>query len=172
MSRETDMDATIQRLDAPEKLEQFAINVEPHSPRHAQAARRRAVELRAAVHGATTDAEREGLQAVYAYERAQSKLRGRKFTASRTWPMIARRGIIPTIEHVVTRPEETMGYRVLAELGLQEMAFEAVVLRHPGMFSAQALEASKERLRRWNDEQAPQASAPTPESAKGPGPAS
>ena len=172
MSRETAIREIIKRVRGRHKHAPFAINVEPHSPRHAQAARRRAVELRAAVNGATTDAEREGLQAVYAYERAQSKLRGRKFTASRTWPMIARRGIIPTIEHVVTRPEETMGYRVLAELGLQEMAFEAVVLRHPGMFSAQALEASKERLRRWNDEQAPQASAPTPESAKGPGPAS
>lgn len=153
MSREADMDATILRLDAPERLEQFALNVEGHSPRHAQAARRRAVELRAAAHGASTDAEREGLEAVYAYERAQTKLRGRKFRASRTWPMIQRRGVIAAIEHIVTRPEEAMGYRVLAELGLQDMAFEAVVLRHQDAFSPQAISASQQRLRRWTEAQ-------------------
>lgn len=153
MSRDADMDATILRLDAPERLEQFALNVEAHSPRHAQAARRRAVELRAASHGASTDAEREGLEAVYAYERAQTKLRGRKFRASRTWPMIQRRGVIVAIEHIVTRAEEAMGYRVLAELGLQDMAFEAVVLRHPDAFSPQAFAASQQRLRRWTEAQ-------------------
>lgn len=146
MSRESDMDETILRIKTPDGLEQFAINVEGHSPKHAQAARRRAVELRAAAHGATTDVEREGLQAVYAYERAQSQLRGRKFRASRTWPMIERRGIIPAIEHIVTRRAVTTGYRVLKEMGLEYMAFEAVVLRHPESFSAKALEASKQRL--------------------------
>ena len=38
MSRETDMDETILRIKTPEGLEQFAINVEGHSPKHAQAA--------------------------------------------------------------------------------------------------------------------------------------
>lgn len=115
MTRESDMDATIARLDTPGKLEQFAINVEAHSPRHAQAARRRAVELRAAAHGAKSSVERECLEAIYAYERAETQIRGRTFRASRTWPMIERRGIIPAVEFVVTRRNETTGYRILID---------------------------------------------------------
>jgi hypothetical protein len=149
MSRETDIDATIARLDSPERLEQFAINVEPHSPEHAKAARRRAVELRAARHGVKSAVERECLEAIYAYERAESKIRGRKFRASRTWPMLERRGIIPAVEFIVTRRVETTGYRTLIEMGLQDMAFEAVVLRHPEAFSAEAARASRARLERW-----------------------
>jgi hypothetical protein len=146
MSRESDMDATIARLDTPEKLEQFAINVEPL---HAQRARRRAIELRAAKHGAESDVERECLEAIYAYERAETQIRKKKFRASRTWPMLQRRGIIPAVDFVVTRPNETTGYRTLMEMGLQDMAFEAVVLRHPDKFTPEAVEASRRRLKAW-----------------------
>src|SRR3954465_3765017 len=139
MSDDTDRDETIAKIKTPEGLEQFAQNVEAKSPRHAQAARRRAVELRAAAHGATTKAEREALEAVYAYERAQSMLRGKKFHASRTWQMIERRGIIEAVEHVVTREAESMGYAALIKMGMQDKAFEAVVLRHPSVFSADAV---------------------------------
>jgi hypothetical protein len=149
MSRESDMDATIARLDTPERLEQFALNVEATHPDKANAARRRAIELRAAAYGAQTDVERECLEAIYAYERAESQIRGKKFRAARTWPMIKRRGIIPAIEFVVTRPEETTGYPTLIEMGLQEKAFEAVVDRHPDSFSEEAVKASRERLRQW-----------------------
>jgi hypothetical protein len=66
--------------------------------------------------------------------------------------MIERRGIIPAIEFVVTRRAETAGYRVLVEMGLQHMAFEAVVRRHPDLFSSEAVKASRERLRVWEKE--------------------
>jgi hypothetical protein len=153
MSRETDMDETIGRLDTPQRLEQFAINVEGHHPGHAQKARRRAIELQAATHGATTDAQREAFEAVYAYERAQSHILGRKFRASRTWPMIRRRGIIPAVEFVVTQRDETPGFPVLSEMGLLDKAFEAVVLRHPDVFSPEAVKASDERLQQYRDGQ-------------------
>jgi len=140
-------DDPIARLKTPEACEQFAINVEERGkPELALAARRRAVELRAAAHGAETDAEREALEAVYAYERAQSMLRGKKFHASRTWQMIERRGIIEAVEHVVKRDAESMGYAALVKMGMEDKAFEAVVLRHPGMFSAEAVRRSRERL--------------------------
>jgi hypothetical protein len=42
-----------------------------------------------------------------------------------------------------------MGYTALVEMGLQDKAFEAVVLRHPDVFSAAAIRRSKERLRNW-----------------------
>ena len=141
------MDERIARLTTPEACEQFAINVEERGkPELALAARRRAVELRAAAHGASTAAEREALEAVYAYERVLSTKRGRKTRASRTWQMIERRGIIPAVEHVVTRSAESTGYTALVQMEMHEMEFEAVVLRHPDMFSAEAVRRSKERL--------------------------
>ena len=83
------MDDPIAKLKTPEDCEQFAINVEERGkPELALAARRRAVELRAAAHGASTAAEREALETVYAYERVLSTRHGRKTSASRTWPMI------------------------------------------------------------------------------------
>jgi len=140
------MDETIAKFKTAESCEQFALNVESHSPERAKEARRRAIELRAEAHGAVNAAEREALQAVYAYERVRSG-KGKKFHASRTWQMIKRHGIIPAVERVVTRHFDSVGYTSLVEMGMQDMAFEAVVLRHPDTFSADAVSRSRERLR-------------------------
>ena len=145
------MDDRVARLKTAEDCEQFAINVEERgSPELALSARRRAVELRAAAHGATTAAEREALAAVYAYQSVLSAKRGKKTRASRTWQMIERHGIIKAVEEVVARSAESMGYKALVEMGMQDMAFEAVVLRHPDVFSAEAVARSRERLRDWS----------------------
>ena len=77
------MDERVARLKTPDECEQFALNVQARLPDLARAARRRAVELRAAAHGATSAAEREALEAVYAYERVLSQKRGKKIRASR-----------------------------------------------------------------------------------------
>ena len=145
------MDESIRRtLTTPEECEQLAVNVEARGkPELALEARRLAIELRAAAHGAKTAAEREAPEAVYAYERAMSVLKGKKTRASRTWQMIERRGIIPAVEVVVSRSAESTGYTTLVKMGLEEMAFEAVVLRHPDVFSAEAVARSKQRLRDW-----------------------
>jgi len=110
--------------------------------------RRENVKLRASRHGVTTDAEREALEAVYAYEEVLREVRGKNVRAARTWQMIKRHGVIEAIERIVARPMETQGYRALADMGLEEMAFEAVVLRHPSSFTEQAVMASRERLAR------------------------
>jgi hypothetical protein len=142
-------DDLIAKLKTPEDCEQFGINVEQRGkPELALAARQRAVELRAAAHNASTAAEREALEAVYAYERILFSKRGRKIRASRTWQMIDKRGIIPAIEQVVTRSSESTGYAPLMQMGMQDKSFEAVVLRHPEVFSAEAVRRSKERLER------------------------
>jgi hypothetical protein len=109
-------------------------------------ARKRAIEMRAQAYGATTEAERECLKAVYAYERVLSERRRKTTPATRTWQMIKRHGIIGAAERAVNRPTETSGYRALVEMGLQEYAFEAVILRHPQAFSAEAVERSRQRL--------------------------
>lgn len=165
------MDERVAKLRTPQDCEQFAINVEARGkPELALAARRRAVELRAAAHGASTSAEREALEAVYAYERVLSMKRAKNVRASRTWKMIERRGIIGAVEHVVARSAESMGYTLLVEMGMQDKAFEAVVLRHPEVFSRQAVERSTERMRSWSEkgtEPPNPALHPTPQSRRG-----
>jgi hypothetical protein len=145
------MDETIARFTTPEACEQFALNVEARSPARALEARRRAVELRALSHGATTAAEREALQAIYAYERTLFKKHGKHQQASYTWRMVERVGIIAAVESAVSRRTETAGYRALIAEGMQDMAFESVVLRHPDAFSAEAVEKSKKRLEEWKN---------------------
>jgi hypothetical protein len=73
------VDERIAKLKTPEECEQFAINVEARGLKDlAMSARRRAVELRAAAHNATSVAEREALEAVYAYERVLWNTRAKR----------------------------------------------------------------------------------------------
>jgi hypothetical protein len=150
MHQENDMDERIARLETPEECEQFANNVADRLPELAQEARRRAVELRTELHNAATDAEREALQAVYAYERVLSQTRGKNVRATRTWQMIERHGIINAVEKAVNRKDVTVGYTALVKMGMQDFAFEAVVCRHPTVFSAEALKRSRERMKEWS----------------------
>ena len=150
------MDERVQALDTPEKCEIFARNARKRDREDlALQANQRAVELRAEKYGASSQVEKEAVQAVYAYEEVLTKKNGRRTRASRTWPMIERHGIIEAVERAVNRPVETMGYTALAEMGLQDYAFEAVILRHPDVFSADAVAVSRERLARW-DQRGPQ----------------
>ena len=144
------MDERVARLKTPEECEQFALNVQSRLRDLARAARRRGVELRAASHKAVSPAEREALEAVYAYERALWQKRGKKVRASRTWQMIKRHGIIAAVERAVNRPDETTGYAALVEMDMQDFAFEAVVLRHPDLFTVKAVQRSSERLKEWH----------------------
>jgi len=144
------MDETVRRLRTPEECEQFIKNVQERYPALAIEARRKAVELRAAAHGAQTAAEREALQAVYAYEEVLSAKRGCKTKASRTWQMIKRHGIINAVERAVNRKQETLGYTTLIEMNMQDFAFEAVVLRYPDLFSPETIERAKARMEESN----------------------
>ena len=118
-------------------------------PDLAAEARQRSVQLKAEKYGATTQAERECLEAVFAYERVLSEKNGRATRASRTWPMIKKHGVLAAVERVVRRPEEAAGYTALREMGLEEYAFEAVALRYPDLFSAEAVNRSQTRVNEW-----------------------
>jgi len=146
LPRGQDMDETVQRLKTPQECEQFIKNVQKEYPNLALEARRRSVELRAARHGAQTSAEREALQAVYAYEEVLSANKGRKIRATRTWQMINRHGIIKAVERAVNRKDETVGFTTLIEMNLQDFAFEAVVLRYPHLFSPATIDRAKARM--------------------------
>jgi hypothetical protein len=133
-------------LKTPEDCEQVAVNVEAKQPDFAIAARRKAIEIKAATHKATTQAEEHSLQAVYAYERVMFLERGRKTRATRYWQMITKLGIIVAMESIVKNPTQSAGYQALVKMGMQDMSFEAVVLRHPDVFSAEAVTQSKQSL--------------------------
>jgi len=144
------VDDRIQKLQTPEACERFAKNAIRLGDRAlADQAMRRAVEIRAETYGATTEAERECLKAIYAYEEVLSKKNGKRTRATRTWQMITRHGILASVERVVNREMETAGYTALAEMGLQDFAFESVILRHPSLFSPEAVALSRLRLKNW-----------------------
>ena len=140
------MHEAVRRLKTFAECEEFAKLVERHDPELAIQARRKAVELRAAAHGAQTLVEKEIVRAVYAYEEAASAKKGRRTPATRTWQMIKRYGIIGAADRAVRRTKETAGYTILADVGMFDFAFEAVVLRYPDSFSPEAVARSRERL--------------------------
>lgn len=144
------MDERVKRIKTAELCEIFATNAANRGrPDLAQEAKVRAVQLRAEEYGAKSEAETEAIQAVYAYEEVLSRKNGKRTRASRTWQMIKRRGIIDLVERAVNRESETQGYTLLAEMGLEDFAFEAVILRHPELFSEEAIAKSRQRLSAW-----------------------
>lgn len=141
------IDDRIKAIDTPEKCEIFAKNALIKGREDlAKQATARAVQLRAEKYGAKSDAEKEALQAIYAYEETLTVKNGKRTHASRTWQMIKRHGIIEAVNRAVARPTETQGYNMLLKMGLEEYAFEAVILRHPEVFSEEAVEMSKKRV--------------------------
>ena len=140
------MDERVARLKTPQECEQFIINVKARLPELAQQARRRAVELRAAAYGAESKVEEEALRAVYAYEETLCSKHGKKVPAHRTWRTIKQLGIIGAVDKLVSKPKATSGYEALVAIGLQDFAFEAVVLRYPAVFSEKAVTRAAARL--------------------------
>ncbi len=139
-------DYRVVRLKTPADCEGFAQNVDEKYPDLAKQARRRAVELLAGTHGATSDAEIEALQAVHAFEEVRRQQTGKKTRATRTWQSINRNGIIPTVESVVSRKIPTEEFPALVEAGMDDFTFESVVLRHQDQFSPEAIEQAKKRI--------------------------
>jgi hypothetical protein len=140
------IDSSVLRLKTPEDCEQYAKNVEVKHPVLAKQARRRAVELRAEKYGAKSEVEQEALRCIYAFEEARSQQTGKRARANRTWQSIQRNGILPTVDRVVARRKATEGYDALVEAGLDDFTFEAVVLKYPKSFSAEAVAQAKARL--------------------------
>jgi len=140
------MDEIIQKLTTPEECIQLAINVQDRNPDLAREARRRAVELRAASHGIKSAVELALLKAVYAYEEVLSEKHKRRTRATYTWRMIDRRGIIAAAERAVNKKSEAKGYKLLVEMGLHDLTFEAVIVSHPDKFSQEVVARAKARL--------------------------
>jgi hypothetical protein len=141
------MDDRVRTLKTPAECETFEANAKALGRNDlAVQARQRRVELRADVYGAKTEAERECVQAIYAYEEILFRKHGKRVSATRTWQMIDRHGIIGAVERAVDRPDGTAGFAALKEIGLDNFAFEAVVMRYPDLFSERAVTRSRERM--------------------------
>ncbi len=140
-------DGILKRLDTPEECDQFAINVREKYPDVAMRAGRRAVELRAQQYGPETEVERDALQVICAYEAVLKNRNGKKTRATRTWQMIKKHGLVQAIERAVDRETDTMGFKALTEMGMQDWTFESLVLRHPDSFSPNAVSRCQEKMK-------------------------
>lgn len=149
------MDERVKNLTTPEQCEIFAKNaIERNRADLADQAGKHAVQLRAKAYGAESQAELEALEAVCAYEETLPKKNGKRTRASRIWQMVKRHGIIEAVERGVNRDADAEAYTALVEMGFAEFAFEAVILRHPDVFSEAAVKQSEERLKEWSVHQA------------------
>jgi hypothetical protein len=146
----------ITRLKTPEDAEQFARNVEKAYPDLARGGRRRAVELRAEAYGAQEEPEKCAIRAIYAYEAVLTARNGKKTRATHTWQLVKRHGVIGAIERAVNRPKETSSVAVLKEMGMEDLAFEAVVLKYPDLFTFETLEKARGRINAPAEEPAKQ----------------
>lgn len=146
------MDDRVKKIKTPQQCEVFAKNAINNGRLDlAKEAKIRAIQLKADAYGANTDAEKEAIEAVYAYEEVLTLKNNKKTRASRTWPMIERHGILVAVERAVNRETETQGYHYLLEMGLQDYAFEAVVVRHPELFSEDCVDISRQRIAQWKN---------------------
>jgi hypothetical protein len=141
------MDYRVERLRTPAECESFAKNaIARNHPELALLARRKAIDLQASTHETGSPVEAEGFAAVYAYEALLTRRNGKKTRATATWQAVRRYGIIEAVQRAVSRPPDEPGTVTLRDLGLEDLAFEALVVRHEASFSAAAIEASKARL--------------------------
>lgn len=141
------MDERITRLKTSRDARTFAKNARErgHADLEAQALQR-ARELQAIQDGHTSPAQQAIATALYAYEEEQSRIKGKTFRANRTRQMITNRGALEAAERMVLSRKPSQGYEVLEEAGLQELSFEAIIVRFPDEFSERAVKAAQARL--------------------------
>ncbi|MCX5831875.1 MAG: hypothetical protein NT140_08315 [Deltaproteobacteria bacterium] len=140
------MEDIIQELKTPAVCLQLAKNVRDNNPDLAQKARRRAVELRAISHGSNSGVELELFKSVYAYEEFLYEKHKKHLRAAYTWRMIKNDGIIRAAEKAVNRKIDPAGYKALVKMGMHDLTFEAVIIRHPDAFNEEVVSRAKARL--------------------------
>ena len=141
------MDYRVERLRTPTECELFALNaIDRKRPDLASEARRKAVNLQAAAHGAGSQLEAEAFAALYAYETLLTRKNGKKTRATKSWATIKSHGAIAAIRELVGRVSEPEVLAGLRDLGLESFAFEALVLRHETAFDEATVKVSKARL--------------------------
>jgi hypothetical protein len=145
------MDHRVARLRTPEECVIVAKNaLAMKRPDIALEARRRAVDIQVASHDAPTPPtplEAETLAAIYASEAAMSHVRGKKVRATKSWQIAREKGLLQAAERAANSDAD---HAALVELGLEDLSFDALILRHPESFSAAAVAAATTRASKRN----------------------
>lgn len=141
------MDYRVERLRTPGECEIFAMNaLARQRPDLAMEAQRKAVDLQAATHEASSPLEAEAFAALYAYEALLARKNHKKTRATKLWAVVKNRGAIEAIRQAVSAPAEPEALTALKDLGLESHAFEALVLRHAASFDDDTVRVSRTRL--------------------------
>jgi len=141
------MDYRVERLRTPAECEIFVKNaIAGERPDLALEARRKAVDMQAATHVTSSPVEAEAFAALYAYEALLTRKNGKRTRASKTWVVVRSHGIIEAIQRAVRRAPDATAFVALRELGLDDLSFEALVVRHEASFDEATVRISKARL--------------------------
>jgi len=145
------MDPRVERLKTPQECEAFIQNARARGHEDlAKEARRRAVQLRTDAYGPKNPLERQCIEAIYAYEEALCARNGRRVSASKTWQDVRKLGPFTAVDKAVSRPDDESVHALLVELGLEQYAFENVVVAHPDEFGFEAVQQSRSRVTKRN----------------------
>lgn len=144
------MDERINRLKTANECDIFERNVRERGfPELAARARRRAVEFRVATHEAQSEVERDALAAMYAYEQTLNRTGAAKRGASYPWRLVKHRGVIKAIQALVASDADEQYHESLQEMGMRDLAFEAIVIKHAEAFEPVTVELCAARLADW-----------------------
>ena len=142
---ESRMLAFVASCDDPEKLRTIEENARKRgADALADAAFRRRVSVLPSERPGTV--EHDFWRSVHTLEAVLTEERGRTTRLSRTRQKIGRVGVRRTLADWALARKKTEGFDMLRERGMPEFLGEAVVLRHPGEFESDVLDAARNRL--------------------------
>jgi hypothetical protein len=90
--------------------------------------------------------EIECLKVLFMYEKLLAIKNGKNNRAAYTWRMFRNRGIIPSVDRIVSHKKESVGFQNITSVGLTLDSFEVVVDRYPESFSKTSVERARKRL--------------------------
>jgi hypothetical protein len=133
------MHELVERIKEPELCYVFARNAQRRGhPELALQAYRKAVDLRAELRDADSEAEFAALRAILAYEEALSYGRGKRIRATGTWQLVNRHGLFLALSKRLEAGADDKVQMTLKELGMEDYSFAAVRAAYPEAFVKKA----------------------------------